>query len=239
MFQLLGLALWAGIQTSISPCPLATNIAAITFLGRRVESGFLVFLGGVLYTIGRTLAYTLLTILLLKTALQRAEVSLFLQSRMYEILGPVLLFIGMLLLGLIPLHFGTGRFSDQIQKHVHGLGIWGAFLLGILFALSFCPTSAGLFFAALALAKSGDSLILVPVVYGIGTGLPVIGFALLIAYSAQSVGKTFHILTQVEWWVRNIAGWIFIVLGIWMSLGNIFEIGWVEHLSRTLWSWVF
>jgi cytochrome c biogenesis protein CcdA len=219
-------ALWLGILTSISPCPLATNIAAVSFIGRRIGRTRVVLITGLLYTLGRILTYVLLGILIVTSVLSVPhEVSHLLQKYMNKILGPILIFVGMILLELINISLWGPGLSEKSQKRAESWGIFGAGLLGIVFALSFCPTSAALFFLSLiplsVKFKSGFTL---PALYGLGTGLPVLFFAVLIAFGAQSVGKAFNKLTQLEWWIRRITGVIFIVIGIYFCLVHIFGI---------------
>ena len=135
-------ALWLGILTSISPCPLATNITAVSYLGRRIGSTRYVLSAGLLYTLGRTAAYQLLAALLVGSALSASIVSNALQKYMHLALGPILIVVAMLLLGLIRLGGGGPTMSESMQKRVDELGIAGAFVLGALFAVSFCPLSA-------------------------------------------------------------------------------------------------
>jgi cytochrome c biogenesis protein CcdA len=218
-------ALWLGILTSISPCPLATNIAAISYIGRRVSSTRQVFLTGLLYTLGRTLAYLALAIVIVAAALSVPQVSLFLQKYMHLLLGPILILVGMFLLGLIEFNVGGSGVSEGMQKRVDALGIWGALLLGVVFALSFCPTSAALFFGSLIpLSLSAGSSITLPVVYGVGTAVPVLVFAVLIAVCAQSVGKAFNVLSKLERWARMITGILFVLVGVYFALKYIFEV---------------
>jgi cytochrome c-type biogenesis protein len=215
-------AFWLGILTSISPCPLATNIAAISYLGRRVDSPGYVLAAGLLYTVGRVVAYVGLAFLLVTTALSVPQVSMFLQKYMHLVLGPVLVLVGMLLVGLIQFNFGGGGVSAGLQEKVNSLGIWGSLLLGVVFALAFCPTSAALFFGNVMASVEADSTVMLPLVYGVGTALPVLVFALLIAVSAQSVGKTFNALSRVEWWARMITGWAIILVGVCLTLQCLF-----------------
>ncbi len=218
-------ALWLGILTSISPCPLATNIAAVSFIGRRIGRTRVVLLTGLLYTIGRILTYVVLGILLVTSALSIPQVSHLLQKYMNKILGPVLIFVGMILLELIRINISGTGLSEKMQKRVESYGILGAGLLGIIFALSFCPISAALFFGSLLpLSVKYESGFALPALYGLGTGLPVFLFAVLMAFGAQSVAKAFNKLTQLEWWVRRITGGIFIVIGIYFCLAHIFNI---------------
>jgi cytochrome c-type biogenesis protein len=217
-------ALGLGMWTAVQPCPMATNVAAISYLGRRVDNPRWVLLAGLLYAAGRTLAYVVLAILLVES-LQASRVSLFLQTRVHQFVGPVLIILGMFFLELISISWSGPGVSDKMQKRVDALGVWGALPLGIFFALAFCPISAVCFFGSLfALLASNDSRIILPSVYGVGTALPVIVFAVLIAISAQAVGKAFNILTQVVWWVQRATGVICLAIGIHFTLKYIFEV---------------
>lgn len=216
-------ALWLGILTSLSPCPLATNIAAISYIGKRIDCPNKVFIAGLLYTLGRTLTYIILGSLIVIGLLSVPVIANFLQKYMNLILGPILIIVGILLLEIINLNITGFNISDRLQDKVQELGVWGAGLLGILFALSFCPVSAALFFGSLIpMSIQHQSLIIYPALYGIGTALPVVVFALVIALSISSIGKIFQRVTQFEWWTRRITGIIFILAGIYLSLIHIF-----------------
>ena len=237
-------ALYLGVLTSISPCPLATNIAAISYIGRKVEDSRQVIHAGLLYTLGRCLLYLGLATLLTTTAMSIPMVSIFLQKYMHLVLGPIFLLLGMFLVGLITVTSGGAMMSEGMQKRVDAMGIWGALLLGILFAVSFCPTSAAWFFGLLALVMGSEAgaitsvltkvgitlpeaslpggAIILPLIYGIGTAVPVLLVAFLLAYSAKSVGKTYNILSKVEWWARMTTGWVFVLIGVWFSLKYVF-----------------
>lgn len=226
LFLLLAAAAFAlGLQTAIAPCPMATNIAAISFIGRRVGSPREVLLSGLLYAIGRTLTYVILAILVLGSVLSTVATSYFLKKYMYQVLGPILIVVAMFLLGLIRLGFSGPGVSERMQKRVEAWGIWGALLLGILFALSFCPLSASLFFGGLiTISLVAGSMVILPLVFGLATALPVIVFAALIAFSAQSVGKAFNMVTQFEWWARRITGVVFLAVGIFFTLRYCLEV---------------
>lgn len=218
-------ALWLGALTSISPCPLATNVAAVTFIGRRLGHPGQVLFSGLLYTLGRIAAYTLIGALLVAGLLNAPGVSYVLQKHMNMILGPVLILAGVFLLDLIRLgNFGFAA-GERARALPERLGLWGALPLGFLFALAFCPTSAALFFGGLIpLALQHGSPLFLPSLYGAGTGLPVAAFAILIALGAGQVGKAFRILDRFERWARYATGAIFIVVGLHLSLMTIFGI---------------
>jgi cytochrome c biogenesis protein CcdA len=224
---LLGLAsaAWLGILTSISPCPLASNIAAISYIGKNTGKAREVLLSGLFYTLGRALAYLAVGMIITSSLLTIPAVAIFLQTYMNKILGPVLVIAGILLLDIIPLSFMNSNSSGLAEKASKIGGMTGAFLMGIVFALAFCPVSAALFFGSLIpLALKFKSGIIMPIVYGIGTALPVVLFAFLIAFSVQSVGKAFNKLKSIEIWARRITGAVFILAGIYLILVYIFGV---------------
>ncbi len=215
----LGTALWLGILTSISPCSLATNIAAISFIGKQVDSSRLVLTSGLFYTLGRMLAYLGVGIIAVAGILSIPGISTFLQESMNKFLGPLLILVGIALLGVVKLVIPGLADSNRVQAIAEKHGIWGAGIIGILFALSFCPVSAALFFGSLIpLAVGFGSTIAYPLVYGIGTALPVIVFAVLIAFGVKTVGKTYDKLKQFEFWARRITGIVFLIVGIYYTL---------------------
>jgi cytochrome c-type biogenesis protein len=219
----MGMALWFGILTSISPCPLATNIAAVSYIGRRPDQTGYVVSAGVLYALGRMITYVILGAFLVSSAQFIPQVANFLQKYMNIILGPFLFFLGVVLLDVLPVNLrGISVLTDGLRAQVESAGIWGAGILGIVFALSFCPVSAALFFGSLfSLAVNHESKIIIPALYGIGTAIPVLGFALLIAISAGLVGRTYNIITLFALWAKRITALVFMGAGILYSVNYI------------------
>ena len=215
-------ALWLGILTSISPCPLTANIAAVSYIVRRLDHTSYVFASGILYTLGRVIGYTGLGILITSSLLSIPQTSYFLQDYMNKIVGPVLIMTGFFLLEILPLNVLGLSTPDKITSRFKNLGIVGSLPLGMLFALSFCPVSAALFFGSLIplSLKNGSSIIL-PSIYGIGTGLPVLAFAILIAMGIKNIGTIFKKVTLFEYWTRRMIGIIFILVGIYYILAHI------------------
>jgi len=211
-------AIWLGILTSISPCPLATNIAAISFISRQFANRRQVLLAGLLYMLGRILAYTAIGVLLITSLLSVPKAAFLLQKYINMFLGPILILAGLFLLEIIhPVVKGFG-FGAAAQKRIESSGLWGAGFLGILFALSFCPISAALFFGSLIpLGIKYNSSLILPSLYGLGTGLPVMLFAFIIAMGTKYVAQTFSKLTQFEKWARRITGFIFILIGLYYT----------------------
>ncbi len=218
-------ALWFGILTSISPCPLAPNITAISFVGRRMASPRGILLSGLLYTLGRALVYTGIGALLVMSLLSAPTVSLTLQTWMNKLLGPILILVGMVMLGLLRISFRGRGMSERLQQRVERWGLLGALGLGAVFALSFCPVSATLFFGSLLpLAVRHGSGILLPFIYGIGTAIPVVAFAIVLAFGARWLGKAFERVTLMERWMRTATGLVFVGVGIYMSLVYVYRI---------------
>jgi len=214
-----GSALWLGILTSISPCPLATNIAAVSYVGRRVGSRRAVLLSGGLYTVGRSFAYLVLGAAAVWSLMSMVTVSSFLQGTFHRLLGPLLIAVGLLLLGVFEFALPNLIANENLQKKVDHAGVWGAGLLGIVFALSFCPVSAGLFFGSLVpLAVDRSSPLLLPFVYGLGTALPVAVFAVLLAAGAGWVGAAIDRVQVFERWARRVTAIVFIAVGIYETL---------------------
>jgi cytochrome c biogenesis protein CcdA len=226
------LALWLGILTSVSPCPLATNIAAISFIGRRLDRPAAVVLSGLVYTLGRTLAYVALALVTVGGLLAVPAVARFLESSMNRILGPVLIATGVFLLELVPVSFTTFSAGERSQRLAEKGGLAGAGLLGILFALAFCPVSAALFFGNLVpLALDAESPLLLPTAYGVGTALPVVAFAVLVAMGTRQMAKAFGVIQKVERWARRVTGVVFLLVGVYYTLVYIFGLEWLSPWS--------
>lgn len=218
-------ALWLGVLTSISPCPLTTNIAALSFLSKKIAHPALVFISGLAYTLGRTVTYVVLGSIIISSLLGVPQLAQFLQKYMGRALGPLLIITGLVLLRVIVIHIPGITLSHKHHNKLADAGAPGAFLLGIVFALAFCPVSAALFFGSLIpLALNSKAGIVLPVIYGIGTALPVIAFAVAIALGVKSLGHWFHHITRVEHYTRIITGSIFILAGLYYTGIYIFRI---------------
>jgi cytochrome c biogenesis protein CcdA len=221
----IGSAAWTGMLTAISPCPLATNVAAISFISRQVTNPRAALLTGLLYTVGRSLVYVVLAALLVSSLLSAPVLSLALQKYMNKLLGPLLILVGMVLLGLLNVNARGSSVGENVGQRVAQWGIWGGLILGIVFALSFCPASAALFFAGLIpLAVKYESSVFLPLVFGVSTGLPVVVFAILIVVSTEAMARTFNRIAAFERWARRVTGVIFVAIGIYFSLAFIFRV---------------
>ena len=210
-------AIILGLMTAISPCPLATNITAIGFISRDIENSKRVFLNGLVYTLGRAISYTLLAVILYLGANQM-NVSMLFQGWGEKILGPLLIVIGLFMLGIIKINFpGFSKLADRIGENSKG-SYWSSLLLGMIFALAFCPYSGVLYFAMLIpMTISSASGLYHPVLFAIATGLPVIIFAWLLAYAVGNVGKLYNQIKTIELWFRRVVAVIFILAGFYYT----------------------
>jgi len=208
-------ALWLGLLTAISPCPLASNLAALSFLGRDVRP-VRALAGGLLYAAGRALAYALLGAGLTVGLLSAPSLSRALQSTLSPLLGPLLVVVGLALLGWLPLPTrGGGGDRERWRHRLERWGLWSALPMGLVFALAFCPLSAALFFGSLIpLSVASGRVLLAPALYGVGTALPVVLFALVLVWSAASVGRIFSRLGQAEALLRRLTGAALVLIGL-------------------------
>jgi len=208
--------LWLGILTSISPCPLASNIAALSFISKDCSSTKKVWFSGVGYSVGRALSYLVVAGLVIAAVLSMPELSRALQKYMNKALGPLFILVGGVLLGWIPVPSFRLVAAPEGKKYS---GFWSSLFLGSFLALAFCPTSAALFFGGLIpLAMKEGSSIWLPALYGIGTALPVLVFAVLIATGVRSVGPLFRRMESIEFWARRLTGITLVLIGVYFSL---------------------
>jgi len=211
-------AFWLGLLTSVSPCPLAANIAAMSYIGREVGSRRRTLVGGLLYTLGRALAYAALAAILVGGLLSVPEVALFLQAHMNRALGPLLVAVGLVLLEWVRLPGFGSQVFDRTGERLVKAGLLGALPLGAVLALAFCPVSAGLFFGGLVpLALEHRSSLWLPALYGIGTGLPVVVFAVLVSAGVAWAGSAFHRMQAVERWARRVTALVVIAVGLYYT----------------------
>ena len=210
-----------GLLTAISPCPLATNIAAIGYIGRDIENRRRLFLNGVFYTVGRIIAYTVLGIVLISILKEGASV-FGIQKAIGKwgelLIGPMLLLIGLFMLighRLNLPRFGFGGNGECLARK----GGWGALPLGVLFAMAFCPTSGVFYFGMLIpMAVTASAGWLLPVLFAVATALPVLAVAWILAFSVEKVGEFYGRIRTLQKWINIIVGIIFIAVGMYYCL---------------------
>ncbi len=215
-----------GLLTAVSPCPLATNIAAIAFISRKVSERKFAVITGSLYTLGRMFSYSVIGVLIIAAGLEIPGISLFLQDVGEKALGPLLIVVGLVMLNIERLGFGRGggRLSSLGEK-VANWGTVGGFLLGVIFALAFCPYSAVLYFGVLIpLALKSAGGISFPAVYALGTGLPVLVLGTLLSLGVSGVSSWLNAISRVERVVRIIVAIAFIGIGIY------YVYLWIQHV---------
>jgi len=208
-------ALMLGLMTAISPCPLATNITAIGFISKDLDNRNRVFLNGLFYTLGRAITYTSIALVLYFGA-DQFKFSGFFQQYGEKILGPLLIIIGFFMLDFIKINFpGMSGMSSRMEKKTRW-GYFDAILLGMLFALAFCPYSGVLYFGMLVpMTISSASGLYLPIIFAIATGIPVIIVSWLLAYTLSGIGGFYNKVKSFEKWFRRVIAVLFILVGIY------------------------
>lgn len=211
-------ALILGLMTAISPCPLATNITAVAYIGREIEQKRQAFVNGLLYTLGRIISYTLIGLIIYWGA-KGLDISIFFQKYLNKALGPVLVLIGLFMLDVFRINgSGGGKWLSGLESRIKVSRGWGSLLLGVLFALAFCPYSGMLYFGMLIpLTISSASGLYLPAIFAIATGLPVIIVAWLIAFTVGGVGNFYQRIKAFEFWFRRIVAAVFILVGLYYT----------------------
>jgi len=208
-------ALLLGLMTAISPCPLATNITAIAFISKDMENRRRVFLNGLIYTLGRAISYTAIGVILYFGA-STFSIAGFFQQWGERLLGPLLLIIGIFMLDIIRINFpGLGKLGDKMEQNPKK-GFWQVLLLGIVFALAFCPYSGLLYFGMLIpITIASPSGLFLPMIFAVATGLPVIVLAWMLAFTVSEVGSFYNKLKTFEKWFRKVIAVVFILVGLY------------------------
>jgi cytochrome c-type biogenesis protein len=211
-------ALILGLMTAISPCPLATNITAIAYIGKELGDKRRIFMNGLIYTLGRIISYTLLGLIIYWGA-SRLDISIFFQKYLNRVLGPLLIVIGVFMLDIFKINMSGGtKWISRLEEKINAGRSLGAFMLGMLFALAFCPYSGMLYFGMLIpITISSPSGLYLPVIFAIATGLPVIIIAWLLAFTVRGIGNFYQNLRIFEIWFRRVVAFVFILAGIYFS----------------------
>lgn len=217
--------LWTGVITSVSPCPLATNIAALTYISKHSGSHKLAVLGhGLLYALGRALAYIVIGFLLVKSLLSAPSFSFFMQKYGNQALSPILVLAGMYMLDMFGRGFEGFNVFD-LSKFKARAGALSSLLMGMLFALAFCPISAALYFGVIIpLAAKNSAPFSLPLLYGLGTALPVIGLAIALDFGFKKISAITGLAGKFEKYAKPATGWVFIAAGVYLGLKYIFGI---------------
>jgi len=208
-------AMVLGLMTAISPCPLTTNITAVGYISKDIENRDRVFINGLLYTFGRAVTYTAIA-LVIYLGVDQFKFSGFFQRYGEKILGPLLIIIGLFMLDIIKVKFpGMSGLTSKMQKKTR----WGyldVILLGLVFALAFCPYSGVLYFGMLVpMTVASASGLYLPIVFAIATGIPVVIFAWILAYAVSGIGTVYNRVKVFERWFRRIIAVLFIAVGIY------------------------
>mgnify|MGYP006176743935 FL=1 len=205
-----------GLLTAVSPCPLATNITATAYIAKTINSKYKVLLSGLLYTLGRLFSYTGIAAIIYFGASKFHVAKLF-QGNGEKFIGPIMIIIGLIMLNVIKLQWlSSGSLTDKLTEKFKDKGLLGSFLLGALFALAFCPYSGALYFGMLLpMTLTSNAGLALPIIFSLGTGLPVLLFAFIIAFSIEKLGKYFNAIRKFEKVMRVMAGITFLITGLY------------------------
>ena len=204
-----------GLMTAISPCPLATNITAIGFISRDIENRNRVFINGLIYTLGRVITYTAIALIIFFGA-DQLRLGGFFQRYGEKIIGPLLILIGFFMLDILKINFPAFNRLTSGMQNKKKWGYFDALLLGLLFALAFCPYSGVLYFGMLVpLTVSSASGLYLPVIFAVATGIPVIIIAWVLAYTVSGIGNVYNRIKAFELWFRRIIAVLFIAVGFY------------------------
>ena len=218
-------AIWLGLVTAVSPCPLASNLAATAYIGRQVNSPLRSLWSGVAYGAGRVLAYTVLGVVIAGSLATASTASNWLQDVFMKAFGPILILVGMTLTDLLSFPLPQGFRTDRWQERAGSFHLFGALMLGFLSALAFCPVSAALYFGSLIpLSLESSHYVLFPVIFGIATALPVVILGAGLAMGARWAGSALRQLPRFERVARYATGVIFILAGLYLSAKYIFHL---------------
>ena len=214
------LSAWSlGVLTAISPCPLATNITATAYIARTLDGKKKILLSGLLYTLGLAFTYTSIAFVISLGA-SKFHVARFFQGNGEKFLGPIMIIIGLIMLNVIKLNFiGKSKLKEKVGDRFKNKGLLGSFLLGVLFAMAFCPYSGALYFGMLVpLTIKSELGITLPLFFALGAGTLVLFFTFVIAFSFEKLGIYFKRITQAEKIMRYIAATLFILTGLYYVL---------------------
>jgi cytochrome c biogenesis protein CcdA len=208
-----------GLLTAVSPCPLATNLTATAYIAKGITNKRKVLLSGVLYTLGRALSYSLIGLIVFFGA-SKFQIAKLFQGNGEKILAPLLILLGLVMIGVIKIDFlGKINITEKLTERFKDRGLLGSFVLGILFALAFCPYSGALYFGMLLpMTIASAKGLYLPLIFAIGTGLPVLLFTYLLAFAVSKVSYTFHKIQKVEKVMRYVAGAAFLLTGVYYAL---------------------
>ncbi|WP_163715827.1 aromatic aminobenezylarsenical efflux permease ArsG family transporter [Mangrovibacterium lignilyticum] len=209
-----------GVITSLGPCTLTTNISVVAFIGKEAQSRGRVFLGGLVYTLGRAVSYFLVALPFYFGA-EALNLTAFLTHYGEMLIGPLLIVVGVVMLDWLPIPFPAFSGLKTKLEHASPSSFWSHFLLGLVFALAFCSYSGVMYFGLLLpMTIQSSAGLLLPVAFAVGTGISVILFAVLIAFAFQAVNRWFVRIRQSEIWLRRVVAVVFIGIGIY-QLGRV------------------
>ena len=208
-------ALLFGLIGATSPCQLTTNAGALAYLARAGGSGGSVAVNAVAYLVGKALVYTAagVAVILVGRELAQSSIPVIVVAR--KALGPLMILLGLHLLGLVPLRFSLGHGLADLLESRAGSGASGAFILGTAFSFAFCPTLFLLFFGlTIPLALSSPIGAVFPAAFALGTTVPLLGVAVALGAGAGAARGYIGGARLVDAWLRPVAAGVLVLAGL-------------------------
>lgn len=211
-------ALLLGLLTSVSPCTFTTNVMVLAFIGKDVDGGRRAFLNGLVYCLGRIITYSILgiaCIFLLREGADTFGIQMFVSDYGGYVLAPTLILFGLFLLfgDRLPLRKFGFHATDRSKQLT---GTLGALVLGLLFALAFCPIS-GVFYFGMLLPMSAvePGGYFFPVIFAIGSSVIVVLIAWIVSFSMSRLSRFYNVVTVFQRRANVVVGIAFILAGLY------------------------
>jgi sulfite exporter TauE/SafE len=196
-----------GLVGAVAPCQLTTNLSAMAYVGSRVSDAR-PWREGLAYVLGKVLVYTLLGAAAVAMGLQLQAAAIPIAVAARKVLGPLMIVIGLGFLGVLRLRGSAGHgVSTWLQTRLPQGGLFRAFLLGVTFSFTFCPTLFWLFFGLtipLAVRSAGGWAF--PALFAVGTALPLLAFTTLLVIGTDLAQGFVARVTRSQRLITRIAG---------------------------------
>jgi len=208
-------ALLFGLLGATSPCQLTTGASALAYVARVAGDRRALAANALAYLLGKALVYTVVGVAVILAGQQLAQLSIPVIIVARKVLGPLMILLGLFLLGLVPLRFSPGHGLAAWLEARAGASAGGAFLLGAAFAFAFCPTLFLLFFGlTIPLALGSPLGVAYPGVFALGTTLPLLGLAALLAVGRGASKRYLSTTRRFARWLRPAAAVVLVLAGL-------------------------
>lgn len=209
-------AIVLGLIGALAPCQLTTNISAITIYGTSSLQTKMKWTEVLFFIFGKVIAFSVLGLLFWLIGNDFKSNSTIFFSGFRKLIGPMIIFIGLFLLGFLKLHF-INKLTEWVPVKARN-GKWGSLWMGITFSIAFCPTMFILFFITLMpIAIASPTGILLPPLFGIATSIPLLIILLMVSF-LELDGSFLKKSRKAGAMIQKGAGAALVVLGIFDTI---------------------